>query len=135
MTHIPSLDPLAIAERKSWQYRAVAYTHANKSQVGALLVAILGRKCAPPCFHIGGAKIDKAGRIRALYNDGHGYRVRRVYENVEELNNVFRGLAAALEFTDAEREALFQEIRRWIISDERAVSNLDGGVNYRKGRN
>ena len=37
MTYTPSLTPQGIAERHTWQYKTVAYTHGNKSQLGALL--------------------------------------------------------------------------------------------------
>lgn len=135
MTYIPAMDPLAIEERKSWQYRAIAFLHANQSKPGAFLIATLGRLSGPPYFHTQGAKIDRKGRVMALYNDGSGFKIVEGFESVDVLNDVFRGLAGELNFTEGERVALFDELRRFIIKDERATSNLDGGTNYRKGRN
>lgn len=126
MSRIPSLTAQAIAERKSWQYRAVEYTHANQSIIGALLVAVLGRYSNPPCFHPRGGKITKDGIVLALYKGrtDRQYRVERVYENVEEFTNAFRGLAAAIGMTDTEQKAMFDEVRKWIFKDDRAVSTL-----------
>ena len=121
--------------KKSWLYRAIALMHGNKSTLGALVIAISGRRVNPPCFHPGGMIIRRNGSIDMLYNDGAGFRKRTVFPDVQDLNNLFRGLAAELNLSEAEREDMFAELRKFCIKDERVVSNLDGGVNYRKGRN
>ena len=135
MSYVPSLKPEAIVERQSWLYRAIALLHGNKSKLGALVIAIAGRKVNAPCFHPGGMKIKRDGSIMALYNDGSGFKARVVCHTVDELNDMFRGLAAELKMDEAQREDMFAELRKFCIKDERVTSNLDGGVNYRKGRN
>lgn len=127
MSHIPNLTPQAIAERKMWQYKTIAYTHGNKSQVGALLLAICGRLSKPPCFHPRGAKITADGALLALYrsDDRAQWEIRRVYENIEDFTLAFRGLATVCKLDDVEQEAMFTEIRKWIFKDDRAKSTLD----------
>lgn len=124
MSYTPSLTSRATAERKTWQFRAVEYTHGNKSIIGALVVAILGRKVNPPCFHPGGARITADGRVLALFNSGQGFKVQLVYSNVAEFTNAFRGLAAELKLTDAEQEDMFAEVRKWILKDDRVRSTI-----------
>lgn len=119
MIYIPSMSQKAIEERQSWQYKAVAYTHGNKSKVGALLVAILGRKTNPPCYHIRGCKIDPQGRVIALADNGMGFSIECIYPTVQAFTDVFRGLADILELSDGERESMFAEIRKWVFKDER----------------
>jgi hypothetical protein len=132
---IPAFTPEAIATRKTWQYRAIELCHGHQTMLGSLVVAMTGRYQKPPCFHPRGAKITREGQVIALYHDGHGWKERNLYSNVQEFTDIFRGLAESLSLSDVEEELMFEEIRKFIFKDERAVSNLDGGVNYRKGRN
>lgn len=124
--YVPALTARAIEERKSWQYRAIAYCHGNKSQIGALIVAILGRKVNPPCFHPYGMNISEDGIVTALYKPtlNEPWRVQRVYENVQQFTDIFRGLADALQLDDAERMAMFDEIRKFVRIDRRVKTNL-----------
>ena len=108
---------------KSWQYRAIEFCHGNQSQLGAFLIAMMGRKVNPPCFHPRGVKINLEGNVLALYRGTakDKWRVEFVY-HVSELVSLFRGLAEKLELSDAERVAMFDELRKFIFKDERAVS-------------
>lgn len=125
------LKDRAIAERQTWQYRAIAYTHGNKSQIGAIIVAMLGRNINPPCFHTGGFKITADGRVLGLYKGHAGaqWASEMVYGSVEDLNTAFRGLAAVLALDEAQQESMFSEIRKFIFLDERAKSFLPGVTN------
>ena len=80
-------------------------------------------------------KITKEGAIEVLYNDGTGWRSRVIFTKVDDFNDMFRGLAAELNMTWGQREDMFADMRKFCFKDERVVSNLDGGTNYRKGRN
>ena len=120
--YVPSLAARAIEERRTWQYRAIAYTHGNKSRLGRLIIAILGRFAIPPCFHPTGVKIALDGRVLAMVNEGLGWRLECIYDNVQAFTDVFRGLADAIELSDDEREAMFAELRKFVFKDERATS-------------
>jgi hypothetical protein len=122
--YVPALTPGAIKERQSWQYQAIAYLHGGKSQLGALTLAIMGRKIRAPCFSPAGAKITKDGQVVALYkrSDTEHWRPERVYDDVAAFVDVFRGLADALKLDDVQRELMFNEIRKFIVTDERANS-------------
>lgn len=120
-----NLNREAIAERRTWQYRVLQYTRGNRTKIGAFIVAMLGRKCNPPCFHTGGYKIKKDGRVIALYHGpGLHWRPETVWDTVEEMRDVFRGLASQCELSDAETQELFGELRKFIVRDERATSVL-----------
>lgn len=122
------LTDQAIEERRSWQYRALAYTHGNQSQIGALIVAMLGRTVNPPCFHTGGIRIMKDGRCLALYKNEPGgkWAVECIYHSVDVLTTAFRGLAQVLHLSEAEQEAMFSELRKFVFKDDRAKSFLPG---------
>lgn len=124
--YVPALTAQAIAERKSWQYRAITYAHGNKSELGALIIAIMGRTVNPPCFHPGGAKITAEGIVIGLFRKelGQDWQPRKIYENVQAFTDIFRGLADALDLNDGERLAMFEEVRKFIRTDERVVSQL-----------
>ena len=121
--------------KKSWQYRAIEKLKGNQSLLGALVIAIAGRACRPPCIHPHGMKITRDGAIEVLYDDGSGWKTRTIFSQVEDFNDMFRGLASELGMSWAQREDMFTELRKFCFKDERVVSNLDGGTNYRKGRN
>lgn len=126
-------------EKRTWQYKAIAYTHGNQSQLGALVIAMLQRNRGAPCFlpagrsivvdgvsMDGGITITADGRCVVTYLAGNGDPPRReVLYSTTELQDIFRGLADVLELTDNERMAMFDELKKFIVKDLRVVSNLD----------
>lgn len=133
--YVPKFTPQAIAERKTWQYRAIVLLGGNKTMLGAIVVAMTGLVSKPPYVHPMGAKIEKDDTIWALFHDGSRLAPKQLYGSVQEFTDIFRGLAAELGLSEAEKIAMFDEIRKFVVVDKRAHSNLDGGINYRKGRN
>lgn len=124
--YVPGLTPDAIAERRTWQYKAVLHTRGNTTQLGAFIVAMLGRKSKPPCFSPAGIVISNDGSVLALYAKDilSGFGIARVYESVEDMNKAFRQLADELKLSEAETLAMFEELRKFVRKDERAVSQL-----------
>ena len=123
-----NLTDAAIEERRSWQYRALAYAKGNKSNVGAIVIAMLGRYTAGRGYHPGGFRILQDGRIVGLARGTlqEKWEHELVYKSVDELNATFRGLAVALHLTDDEIKAMFEEVRKFIFKDDRARSYLPG---------
>ena len=121
-------------EQKTWQYRALAYCHASQSQVGLFLIAMLGRKrLNGPTFHTYGYKITTDGRVLIPYRSGPNgqWRIENIW-SVAAMVGLFRGLCEALKLTDAERIAMFDELRKFCISDARAVSGIEPSDKPRK---
>jgi len=115
------LTPEAIAERATWQYKIVAFTKGNQSQIGALAVAMLGRRVNPPCFHPSGLIIKPTGQVTALYKRAitDRWQVQTIYETVAELSDVFRGLAKFCELDEAQTLSMFAELRKFVAKDLR----------------
>lgn len=112
-------------ERESWQYRAVAATRGNTSQLGALVIAILKRpgRQAPPAFGPS-AVITPDGFVMSNFVDKHGMvAVGVVVGSVDEVVGNFRGLADHLKLNDAERQEMFDLMRDWISTDYRAADS------------
>ena len=103
--------------------RAIAATRANQSQLGAIMLAILGRRPRrPPMFPGGGATITSDSYVTADFidKDGVGHRGAFVCDIADLVRN-FRELADHLKLTDEERTEMFSELRKWIRRDYRAV--------------
>lgn len=111
--------------RDSWQYRAIEATKGNQSQLGAILLAVLGRAPKhPPRFH-GLASITSDGFVMCDFTGRDGnYRYSALVCDTSDLVRNFRGLADHLKFSDAERTAMFDEVRKWISLDYRAKTTL-----------
>ena len=121
----------AIDEKRTWQYRALAYCQGNKSNTGALIIAMLGRYTVGKGYHPGGLRILANGKIVGLARGTSAERwdTELVYNSVDELNAVFRGLAVALRLSDDDTNAMFTELRKFVFQDDRAVSYLPGVTN------
>ena len=122
------LTDAAIKERRSWQYRALAYAKGNKSNVGAIIIAMLGRYTAGRGYHPGGFRILQDGRIVGLARGTlqEKWELELIYKSVDELKATFCGLAEALDLNDDETKAMFEEVRKFIFKDDRARSYLPG---------
>ena len=113
----------------SWKQRAIALLHGNQCATGALVVAILGRKVNPPCFAVasvqgGYPRILKNGNVKLLFKATLNAPWKFVEEPVEQFRDRFRHLADALDISDQERIAMFEELKKFIVHDERVVSNI-----------
>ncbi len=135
----------------NWKLRAIALTKGNKSLMGALVIAMLGRKCNPPCFAPAsfgsdvpadlpqadfsegewcGVKkgypwIDKQGFVRMVYRSSLTSPWTIGHEHVTDFRDRFRRLADMLDLSDADRVAMFDEVKKFLVRDERAVSLID----------
>src|SRR5208282_1014922 len=121
--------------RKSWQHQAIKFCHGNQSQLGAFIIAMLGRNRNAPCFlpagrtlfidGVGmdcGLHITMDGRVLVIYLPPSGEpRIENIWA-VKEMVNIFRGLARKLKLKDAEIVEMFDELRKFIYKDDRAVS-------------
>jgi len=137
----------------TWQWRALSATRLNQSQLGAVLIAVLGndpilehcmldvarliygpaatRKAFdPPRFVSGGApgwgaNITSDGMIMSDFYDRQGnMHYGALVGSVEEMTDNFRGLADYLKLSDNERVALFTAVRQWIKTDARMQPTL-----------
>jgi hypothetical protein len=119
---------------QSWKGKAEAATGGNQSQLGAMLIAILGRTPhAPPMFArylsdgtvvAGKAVITVDGFVLCDFIHKSGiYSHHAIVCNVSDMVRNFRGLADHLKLTDAERKEMFDEVKKWIERDYRAKSD------------
>lgn len=115
----------------SWQKRAIRATDNNKTLMGCFVLAILGFQhgIKPPRFGTK-AVIDKDGILytNMQAEDGRMYR-NHCCGPVTDIRDNFRGLADHLKLSDAERNAMFDEFKKWIAHDARAnQTNEERGI-------
>lgn len=116
----PILIPSSGA-RNDWRYRAVLALRGNQTQLGCVLLAVLGKsnEHGPPRY-ARKALITKDGVVCA----GHMNASGQVYElvpimMVANLVDEWRRLADQIKASDAERATMFSELRKWVVRDDR----------------
>lgn len=128
MKRRPSLTASQAEQRATWQYRAIEATRGNQSQLGALILAILGKAPDhPPRFGSGGV-ITSDGYLTAHFQDKAGdWHMGAFVGSVEDFVNNLRGLSEHLKLTDRENNELFAEAKKWITHDYRALATDELG--------
>ncbi len=121
------LTPEQEAERATWQYRAISYLRGNQTLTGMILLSALGRVPSNPPWVGMHAIIDEDGEV---WTDFVG-RDRKLVEAFHVcpshiLAEAFKRVADACKMTDAELDAMFGEVRKWISKDMRAINNIEG---------
>lgn len=113
------------ARTKSWRYRALQATQCNRTQLGAMLIAILGHQPkSAPRFWTGGATINGDGIITSQLQGKDGRWNRVPLGHATEFATELNRLADTCKFDDVERLALFTEATKWIVKDHRATSYM-----------
>ena len=115
----------------SWQVRLIEALQGNQSLPGCILIAALGQSRDAegfprrPSFGSHGI-ITAGGLLMSKMVDRNGeYRGYQGIAPVAEVIDHFKRYADQLKLKDAEREALFQELRRWIRYDYRQHQKPD----------
>lgn len=114
------------ALRETWQFRVLEASRYNKSRLGLILLAIIGRSPpSPPMIMLEkGAYVRADGLLIADADLGNGRGVLATpLGTIGELNDNLRGLADHLKLSDKDRVAMFDLTRRWIAFDESANTN------------
>lgn len=113
------------AERASWKYRAIEATRGPQSQLGAILLAALGKQRNTRPQFVGSATITSDGFIMCSFigKDGR-HHMGAFVGDVADLVRNFRGLADHLKLNDLERVEMFAAVKQWIAVDYRANKNL-----------
>jgi len=117
-------DMLRERYEKSWKGRAERHTKGNETQLGAMVIAMLGRRPLRPPMFTGLAIIDRTGLVRCDFTDKNGHELKMLpIGDVLKIVTDFKNLADALKVTDSERTEMFTELRKWIMRDARAKSD------------
>jgi hypothetical protein len=129
LRRVSHLSPEAEQARASWQYRCIAATEGQRSKLGQIIIAILGRAPNNPPRICSPGFISKDGTIYCAYQDQFGGVVAPfILCSTIELRDNLRGLADHLALSDRESEELFAEARKWIKRDARVeTAPIDGG--------
>lgn len=134
---------------RGWRERAIIETRGNQTELGAVLIAVLGKAPDNPPRIVGLGRITKDGLLIASFQhkDGHVtfWNVNRPWlddegkqpnpryvagENpvcfgkVGDVTDAFRRLADRLQLSDAERVEMLGEFRKWIAKDDREHHEL-----------
>lgn len=119
---VTSFSKSAIAERATWQYRAIKHTRSNMTLLGCLVLGVLGRMPPrPPAIQAHGI-ISPEKRVFTGYwaKDGTEW-VAHCLGTIQQVNDSWRRLADTIKATDAERVSMFDELRKWIAYDHSAT--------------
>lgn len=106
--------------RQRWEYKVLEMCDGNKTAMGCVILAALGKGIQLRPRFAFKAKITKDGVIAAhilrkndeLVLDAHICRVPEMIKKLRELAN-------ACNLSDDDYRALFQTVRNWIAKDER----------------
>lgn len=129
LRRVNHLSPEAEQARASWQYRAIAATDGQRSKLGQIIIAILGRAPNHPPRICSGGYISLDGTVYCAYQDQFGGIVSP-FElcSTLELRDNLMGLADHLALSDTDTRAMFEEARKWIKRDARVqTAEIDGG--------
>ena len=111
--------------RATWQYRIIETTRGNQSQLGCVVLAVLGKSASNPPKITGSATIKTDGQVYANFTGSDCVARQGVHIcSVEDLQRNFSGLADHLKLSDEERVEMFGEVKKWIWKDERANTTL-----------
>ncbi len=108
---------------ESWKVRAVRATKGNQSRLGCTVICMLGYSPLNPPRMRGTAVIGVDGIVVVdmELRNGLGFLATPV-GHIHEIRDNMRGLADHLKLSDSERNAMFDELRKWISRDFRATS-------------
>ena len=113
---------LWMPNEERWQHRAVKETGGNQSQIGCIVLAILGWQSGrkPPRFG-SIAIINHQGFVITNFQKRDGTILQaHAIGTVDDIVGGLRKLCDALKFNDLDREEVFAEFRKWIAHDYRA---------------
>lgn len=117
--------PIFLARNDDWRFRAVKALRGNQTQLGCVVIAVCQRS------HLHGAPkyaskamITKDGVVCAGHMNAHGktYPLAPIM-TVQNLVDEWRRLADQIGASDAERKSMFDELRKWVVRDDRAEPN------------
>ena len=108
----------------SWQWRILLASFPTTT--GAIVRGVLGKLMKHGRAIGGKAVITHEGLTVTNVRDEHGvWHTAIPIGSIEAVRDSFRRLADHCRLPDHEREALFEELRKWIVKDYRAQSGLD----------
>lgn len=127
--------------RDDWQCKLLVETTGKTAAVALVMLAnmyfeameVLLRVAFPgfvqirPPLYSGHATIKRTGQVVCDYmdRDGNTYRNVIVYETEDDLTKEFRDIADRLKFSDADRNAMFAMIKKWVSRDERIGPSVE----------
>lgn len=113
--------------QERWETKVIRHCRGNQTKMGCIIIAIIGRMPQnPPRIGRTGCAILANGQIIADYQaQACAHFLATPICTVKELVDGLRRLCDQLKLGDADRIAMFDLARKWIVKDYRATSNLD----------
>lgn len=113
------------AERQSWQYRAINQLRGNQTPLGALLLGVIGRNAKHPPWVESGLTIDVDGMCYLDFVNKRYEEIKNMpFIHVEDLKDGWNRLADTIRASDAERVAMFDELRKYVLRDLRLANDI-----------
>lgn len=113
-------EEVAEIYRSLWWVKCLLATEQDR--LGLILRAICALPTEKPPWLGPSAIIDEGGRVLSNWVDEHNhFHLAAVVCHIDDLLNNLRDLAAQLQLSHTETEALFAQVRCWIKSDARPI--------------
>lgn len=113
-------------EAQPWPYRAILASMPTTT--GAIVRAVLGKITKTGPAYGDWCQIDADGNVWAPLRVNGFWNELAPLGHITAVRDNFRRLADHCKFSDAAREALFEELRKWVRRDARAQSGIDSPV-------
>lgn len=111
--------------RRDWRLKLIEATQGNRSLLGCVVIAAIGKRSENPPYLVGKAIIHHNGDVLCDFveRDGTYHSLARVGDDEDFARNIL-GLAIHCGLNDDERIEWLARVNNWIARDERDPSRI-----------
>lgn len=112
-------------QRRDWRLRLIEATQGNRSLLGCVVIAAIGRRPQNPPYLVGKAIIKGDGNMLCDFveKDGTYHTMARVGDDEDFARNIL-GLAIHCDLNEFERVEWLARVNNWIARDERDPARI-----------
>jgi hypothetical protein len=115
---------------RNWKYRVILASMPTTT--GVIVRAVLAKQTRVGWAYGRHCEIDIHGHVFVAVRQPDGQIVKPYpIGHVNAVRDAFRRLADHCKLSESERNALFDELRKWVRKDHRASSDLDKAKNLK----
>lgn len=111
--------------KRDYRLRLIEATQGNRSILGCVVIAAIGRRPENPPYLLGKALITNGGDVLCDFVDRDGaYHTKARVGDDEDFARNIAGLCGACDLTEAERIEFLARVNNWIGKDERDPNRI-----------
>ena len=112
-------------QRRDWRLKLIEATQGNRSALGCVVLAAIGKEPDNPPYLRGKAIIHHNGNVLCDFVERDGtYHTLALIGDDEDFARNIAGLAAHCALNDEERIEFLARVNNWIARDERDPSRI-----------